>query len=527
MPASIALTGLAASDAVPGNYVEINFAQGAASLGTAIYAILLLGNRTAAASATPDVVVYGPGANSPLPLATTSDMIALGGQGGEVHRMWRRVTNINTATPVYACFVTESVGAAAILAVTFVATAGANATARCYIGDEFVDTAITNGDLIGAIATNVAASINGKLDWAVTAAATLGVVTVTSKQKGLRGNWLRGSCVILGSSLVATTVTPIAQSFFTGGTTADSNVAALATILPSRYYYIVSAAEDATQLGAVASQVNTQALPTSGIRQRAIGASIDTSGSATTIATGINNARCEITWMQNADWTPSELAANAAAIYALGEASTTIRVNYDGYGNDPQSQATWKVPYPRSGTAPTRSTIKAALNNGLSPIAINANGSTYLVSRITTRSLSGSNNDYRIRDSHKVSVCDFYADALMNKFALQFSGKKIAPDPVPGQRIPGSDVVTPRILKAAVNKLTSDYGDKFLLQNPEAIQANTLVIIEASPTTRMSCKIPLQTVDLLHQTATSIDQVAAVLLAIGAAFAAFGHHFFL
>jgi len=51
------------------------------------------------------------------------------------------------------------------------------------------------------------------------------------------------------------------------------------------------------------------------------------------------------------------------------------------------------------------------------------------------------------------------------------------------------------------------------------------VIIEASPTTRMSCKIPLQTIDLLHQTATSIDQVAAILLAIGAALSMFGAHY--
>ena len=508
MPASIALTGLAANDFTPGNYLEINFAQGAASLGTAVYAILILANRTSAALATPDTVVYGPGANSPLPLVTTTDMINLGGQGGEAHRMFRRITNINTITPVYCVFVTESAGAAALQAVTFTGAATANGSVRTYIGDEFVDTAITNGDTAIAIAANVSSSINSKLDWAVTAAnGGLAICTITAKQKGLRGNWLRGSSVVLGTG-VGTTSSVTAQLFFTGGTTADSNVAALATILPSRFYYIVSAAEDATQLGAVASQVNTQALPTVGIRQRVVGGSVDTSGNATTIATGLNNARAELIWMQNSDWTPSELAANSAAIYALGEAQTVIRVNYDGYGNDPVSQATWKVPYPRSGTSPTRATIKAALNNGLTPIGINANGSTYLVARITTRSLSGTNNDYRIRDAHKVSICDFYGDDLLNKFALQFSGKKIAADPLPGQRIPGNDVVTQRIAKAAINKLTSDYGDKFLLQNPEQIQAATIVLIESSPNTRMSAKIPLQTIDLLHQFALSIDQVA-------------------
>ena len=508
MAFSIPITGLAANDPVPGVYLDLQFAQGAASLGTAVYAILLLGNKSASGSATNDTVVYGPQATSPVALVTVQDAINLFGQGSELHRMFRRVTNVNSVTPVYAVAVTSSAGAAATLAITYTTTATANGTARVYLGDEFVDAAITSGDTAIVIAGNVATAINTKLDWAVTAANSgTATCTITAKVPGLRGNWLRGSSVILGSG-VGTTSGTTAQTFFTGGTTADSNTTALSTILAQRYYYIASAAEDATQLGAVASQVNTQAAPTSGIRQRVVGGSIDTLANVTTVATGINSARCEIVWGQNLDWQPSELAANGAAIYALGEAQSVIKCNWDGYGNDPVSQATWKVPFPRSGTVPTRNNIKSALNNGISPIGMNANGTTYLVSRITTRSLSGSNADYRIRDAHKVSVCDFFADDLNSKFALQFAGKKIAPDPLPGQRIPGPDVVTPRVAKAAIAKLVRDYGDKDLVQNTDTIVNNLLVIQEASPTTRMTAKIDLQTIDVAHQFGFSIDQVA-------------------
>ena len=510
MPAafSIPLTGLAASDPVPGlNYIEVNFAQGPASIGSNTYPIILIGNKTTAGSATADTVVYG-GPNSPVPLQTTQDFINLFGVGSELHRMAKRVLAINTQTPLYAIAVTESVGVAATLAVTFVTTAAANATCRLYMGDDFVDTSITSGDLIGAIATNVAANINAKTDWAVTASATLGVVTVTAKQKGLRGNQLRGSCVITGTG-VATTVTPTAQTSFTGGTTADSNVAALATLNPFRYYYMVSAAEDATQFGAVATQVATQAGPLVGIRQRAIAGSIDTSGNVTTIATGVNAARAAIVWMQNADLTPAELAANMAAVIALKEAPLSgIATNFDSFGNDASSQALWKVPAPRSGTAPSRATIKSALNNGISPIGVNANGSTYLVSMITTRSLSGAQPDFRTRDWHKVTVMDRYADDLGNKFSLQFAGKKIADDPAVGQRLPGPTVVTPRIVLAAINKLTDDYDNLDCLQNAAQIKANTQSIREASPTTRISNRIPLQPIDVLHQLASALDQTA-------------------
>ena len=507
MPFSIPLTGLASNDAVPGNYLEINFAQGAGSLGTATYAIVLVGNKSAAGDATPDTVIYGPGANSPLPLATVQDAINRFGQGSELHRMFRRVVALNTVTPVYAVAVAESAGANATLAVTFATTAAANGSVRFYMGDEFVDTAVTSGDTATVIGANVAASINTKLDWAVTAVSAIGVLTVTAKNKGPRGNWLRGSAVIIGTG-VATTSSVSAQAFFTGGTTSDSNVTALATILPFRYYYVVSAAEDATQLGAAASQISTQALPTTGIRGRVVGASIDTSGNATTIATTINNARAELVWMQNGDWTPAELAANAASVYALAEVPLSFRCNFSGYGNVPGDGASWKVPAPRSGTAPTRATIKAALNNGITPIAINANGSTYLVKRITTKSLTGSNNDYRIRDAHKVTVCDRYGDDLLSKFNLQFVGKNIADDPPIGGHPLAPNVVTPRIVKAAVNKLSSDYGDLGLVQNVPAVQAGTIVIRETSPATRMSCRIPLQTVDILDQIASALDQVA-------------------
>jgi phage tail sheath gpL-like len=508
MAFSIPLTGLAANDPVPGNYLEINFAQGAASLGTATYPILLVGNKSTAGDATVNTVVYGPNSNSPLPLSSSADAIARFGQGAELHRMWRRVTKVNTVTPIYAIAVAESVGAAATQALTFATTATANGTARYYVGDEFVDTPITSGDTAIVIAGNVAASINSKLDWAVTAANSgTAICTLTAKNLGLRGNWLRGSCVISGSG-VGTTSSITAQAFFTGGTTADTSTTALATILPLSFYYIVSAADDATQMGTLSTQVSLQAQPVTGIRQRVVAGSIDVAGTVNGLTAALNSARFELVWMEKLDWTPAELAANMAAVYALEEIPLSFRCNFSGYGSDAKTQATWVVPPAKSGTIPTRATIAAALNIGVTPIGTSASGQTYLVKRITTRYKSGSNLDYRIRDSHKVTVCDRFSDDWLSVCGLQFSGKKIANDPFPGQPAPGNDVITPRIVKGAIWRLLSDYGDLDLLQNVGVIKDGTLVIREASPTTRMSCKIPLQTIDILDQIATSLDQVA-------------------
>ena len=507
MPLSIPLTGLASNDTVPGTYVEILFAQGAASLGSATYAVILVGNKSVTGDATADTAIYGPYPGSPASLGSVQDAINRFGQGSELHRMYKRFLAINTVTPVFAIAALESIGAAATLAVTFTGAATANGSVRLYMGDDFVDCPITNGDTPTIIAANAVVQANSRPDWASTASAALGVLTLTAKNKGPRGNWLRGAAVIQGSNVGITSSASL-MAFFAGGTTADSNVNALATIAPFRYYYIVSAAEDSTQFGAVASQVATSALPTTGLRSRCITGSVDTAGNITTIATGVNNPRAEFEWLQNADLTPSELASNGAAVYSLGEIPTAFRCNFDSYGQDAVTQATWKVPAPRSMTAPSRATIKAALNNGITPIAVAPNGTTYLVKRVTSKSLTGANNDYRIRDAHKVTVCDRFADDWIAKSTAQFAGKNVSDDPPQGGRPLASNVVSPRVIKAALQKLVVDYGDIGLVQNVAAINAGIAVIREIGAPTRISTSVPLQTVDVLDQVTTSLSQVA-------------------
>ncbi len=505
MPASIVLTGLSANDPVPGQYTEVNFAQGEAAGSSAQRAICVLANKTSAGSATVDTVIYGP--DSIVPLQTEADMIALGGAGSEAHRMFRRITAVNRDTAVYWVFVTASGGTAATGTVVIATTATGNGNHRVWVGDEYVDTAIASGQTATQIGDAIAVSINAKTHWPVTAANVTGTVTLTAKNAGPRGNWIRFMASI--TSGIGTTTTATTDAFLTGGATADSNTAALATILPRRFYYIVSAAEDASQFGALISQVNTQALPTTGIRQRAFAGSVDTLANATTVATGINAARGEIVWHEKSPFTPAELAANNAAIYALYEDSANPRTNFISFGNDAITATSWKVPRSRlDSAAPTRASVKSALNNGLTPIAVNPTGTTYLVDRITSRSLSGAVADYRIRDAHKVTICDFFADDLQAKAALQMAGKRIANDPPEGAKPPGPQVTTPSVFRGLIISLINQYADNDLLQNVEQIKAGLIVQRETVPSTRMSARVPLQPCDNFEQAAVAVDQVA-------------------
>lgn len=506
MAASVVIPGLDASDPVPGVYIFENFAAGPATGSGADRSILVLANKTTAGTAVVDNTLYGPDTDDPL--QTEADMIRLGGPGSEAHRLFLRNAPLNNSVNVYWLFVAESAGTAASGTVTITTTATGSAAHRLWVGDEFVDTSIATGDTVTAIATAIVASVNAKTHWPVTAANTAGVVTLTAKQKGPRGNWIRFKAQIMSSVSIGTTTSATTDGFLTSGATADSNTNALAAIVGRSFYRIVSAAEDATQLGALVAQVNAQALPITGIRQRVFAGSVDTLANATTIATGINSPRCEIVWSEKSPYTPAELAMNQATIVSLFETAPNPKTNFAGFGNDATSASVWRVPKSRlDSAAPTRAQIKSALNNGLSPIAVSRSG-TYLVNRITTRSLSGSTPDYRIRDAHKVTICDFFSDDLAAKTALQYAGKRIGDDPPKGSPPPGPETVTPSNYRGCILGLIRDYDDNGLLQRVEEIKEGTLVQRSVATPTRMEARIPLATCDNLYQFGVEVAQVA-------------------
>lgn len=503
---TIPLVGLASNDPVPGNYVAVNFAQGPASSGQTNYSVIMLANRLSTGSGQDDGYVYGP--DTQVQMSSEQDMINLSGVGSEAHRMWRRFNKVNKSSSLYVIFVKESTGNQATGAITPSVTATGPGTLRIIIDDTVIDTGIASGDTAATVGANAVININANINLPVTASGT-SVITITAKQRGLRGNFIRYSAQILPATGVGTTVTPVNRTLMSGGTVADSNVNALATIANTRYYYQVSAAEDATQVGNLSTQLNSNAAPIVGLRCRGVAGSVDTVANATTVATGLNQARGELVWQQNSDWTPAELAANAAAVYSLFETSLgdDHSLNYDYFGSDAVTSQFWFVPAPLDGTVPSRSQVKSALLNGITPISVSRPGVSTLVKRITTRSLSGSQPDYRIRDAHKVTISDVYADDLLAKAQLQFSGKSIGDDPAQGQLPPAPSVVTPRQFLAMINQLTVEYLNRGLLQNADQIVAATQVIREASPRTRFSARVPLQTIDILDQTATNVDQV--------------------
>ena len=530
MPNAINLVGIGASYALPGVVLELDFAQGPVSGTGSARACLLMGNMTTSGTATADTVVYGP--DTAIQCQTESDVINLFGNGSQLHRMFLRFVRAagpGNTTPLYFIAVAASAGTAASTTCTIVNAATANGNHRFWCGDEFVDTPINSGDAIGTIATNIANSINAQTRWPITASPALGVVTITAKIKGPEGNWIRVQALITpGAATIATTTTLTANTYLTSGATADNYTNALATIIPTRFYYIVCGDSDATNVGRVVTQVSSQAQPTTGIRQRVIFGAADTLANTITLATGVNNARAECVWGNALDLAPSELAAGAAGVYATLEQGSpfgVFRKNFSRFPVGPNDTAYWPFIGGRSGTggAPTNANLISAINNGITALTNLRNGSAQLVKRCTTYSLNGSTPDYRVRDGHKPSVCDYFCDDAVAVTQLQFGGKDLLPDPVQGQPPPGPQAVTPRLWGNSLKSLVQDYGSaqqwtyppntaQLAQQNLSPADAiNSLIVgpqIEVSNPNRMSVQIPVSPVSIADVFALLISQVA-------------------
>jgi len=505
------LTGITDNYVVPGSYVEIRFGMGPSGGNSGPNPILLIGNKTAAGDATVDTVVYGPSSNGPL--LTEQDCISRFGTGSEIHRMYRRVVQINKTTPVYAIAAAESAGTNATLIMNVTVAVSAQGTIRLYVQDEYVDIPTTATDTLTTIAAAAAVAVNNKSFWAVTATSALGVLTLTSKNKGPRNNDLRARWFIVQGTPGYTLDTNVSTSF-TSGATSDDWTNALATALPGFYYYNVSPsnATAGNTLTSLMNQVTTQAQPVTGIRQKVITAWVGTQSSGSTVAATLNNPRCEIYWSQSNEWTSGEIAAHAAAAEALFEGRSPS-YNMDSFGNQPASQGYWFVPAPSTQTAwPGSAGTNTALNNGLTPVGVNPAGfGTYIVMRATTKHKNGASFDYRSRDSHITTVADAIANDLVAMMETRFrGGKKLAADLPPGALATDPSVIRPNIIRSGILQILNDYDNAGHLKNLATIKSSLQVYVDPTVPTRSDSYLQLQVVNLHHQACVLIDDTSSL-----------------
>lgn len=136
--------------------------------------------------------------NIPVPVSSQAQADALFGRGSQLAGMFRAYFANNWAAEVWALPVAEGTTAASGT-ITITGTATAAGTLHLYIGGRHVPVAVASGDAFGTVAASINAAINADADSYVSSTVSLGVATVTAKEKGTYGNDIKLSDSFYGA----------------------------------------------------------------------------------------------------------------------------------------------------------------------------------------------------------------------------------------------------------------------------------------------------------------------------------------
>lgn len=537
---AIVVPGVAASRKTPGINFNVVLGGPGTSSGAATKSIMLLGNLigTAITGASPALSVAAGTAPvaTVVSVASVDDAGTLFGLGSELYRMCAAVFAQYPDATLYACPVADAAGTAASAVLTFATTSTAAFTVRLKLCGQVIDVAVASGDTVTTIASAVADAINDAASLPYTAQNSSGVVTITAKQTGPRGNVLVvDAYFVAAGAVIETRITTSSTSSGAGttgtwsgtgtigseitlssGATQDSFANALTAIEPARYDRIVGACIDSTNAGRIVTHVNTNAGPTVQLLEQAIVPSVDTYANVVTLATGQNAARLQVAWHHASVLPPPDLAAQVAAARLNGDAAlggsrageaADPAANLDGI--DLVSVLMQRAPADR----PTATEIEGALNNGITPVGASAGRPGYgaIVRSVTSRSTASGVPNYAVIDTAYVTVLDYCADDLRSFLTTQLAGAKLGADLANGQpasRAP--NVTTSSLIRSTILARLYGYEGSGILRDV-ALNAD-LLAVEADGVTpgRVNCEIPCEPITALHNVAGNVRQLASL-----------------
>lgn len=536
---SLSIAGLPASRKTPGVNFAVVLGGPGTSSGAAPKSIMLLGNAvlTAITGSSPTLSVAAGTATTATvyPVPSTADALTLFGQGSELYRMAAAVFAQYPDAALYACPVADAGGTAASGVLTFATTASAAYSVRLRMCGLTFDVAVASGDTATVIAAAVADAINDNADLPYTAQNSSGVVTITAKQTGPRGNTLIVDAYFVNGAGFETRITTSSTASpgattgiwsatgtlgseitLSNGATQDSFALALAAIEPVRYDRIVGACIDSTNVGRIVTHVNTNAGPTVQLLEQAVIPSVDTYANAVTLATGQNASRLQVAWHFASPLPAPDVAAQLAALRLnadaavggarVGEASDPA-ANLDGL--DLATVVVQRVPADR----PTPTEVEGALNNGLAVLAPSGSRPGYaaLVRSVTSRSTASGVPNYAVIDTAYVTVTDYCADRYRSRLAADLAGAKLGadlPNGQPASRAP--NVTTPSIVRQLIVGYQKEDEEAGIIRDVDANLPLLVVEADSGVSGRINCDIPVEPVTALHQTFGYVRQLASL-----------------
>ena len=516
------ITGYPSSWRAPFVAMELLLGQGPSSAGAGPREACYCGPMTSAGTWT---------ANTLYQVFSEQDAINGAGAGSPLHRMIRMHLKANPNGRVYAVPYAASSGGSPVAAtgtITWATTPTASGQTRVTVCGEQVSATFTTSSTVTTIAADIRDKINAKVWLPVTATAAAGVLTLTAKIAGASQGDGTVGVIRFRADIDAGKGTTVATSGAAlglgtgvagadGTTTENANLtSALAAVVASRLYYMGFSVWDTTNLTTIKTHVVNKNAPSPGLNTRAFTGYTSTLSAGLTVANNKNTEYMHIAWQKNSEHDTAELAAGLMAITQLKEQLDSAYPGFDAYSSDG-----WLI-LPAYAVAdwPTEQDKNDAVTGGLCCIASNTVKS-FLVMHVTTRSKdsTGTINDFRATESHRVSVMHDMRDTILLNHYLQFTAKgfKLQDD----LYLPDGTVDTNSVLTLATDVMTpSRYKPWFFDQLRQFTQgrariqrladwlASTRVNIDPQNSSRLEVGSSGRVIDLFHQASFRISETS-------------------
>lgn len=457
-------------------FIAVEFDNTRATQGPALlsYRVLIIGQRLAA----------GTWAANSITRATSVEQVIVGaGRGSMLHRMALAYFENNKFTETYFGALDDNgAGVAASGTLTVTGPATAAGTLHLYLGGNYVPVAVANGDTATVVAAAIAAAINAAAYLPVTAAAAIGVVTVTFRHKGTIGNDfdMRLNYQLGESTPAGVAVVVVAMA---NGATNPSLTALIAAMGDNWYQVVVHPFTDATSLTAIENEMASRFGPTRMIDGIALTSAAGTTSTLGTLGNGRNSPHSTIVAQPGKSpvTPPMEFAAAVGASLAF-------------YGNiDPARPfktlpLAWVKP-PKESDYFTFSERNLLLYDGISTTNVIGGGVVQLGQLITTYKTAASgaaDESYLLVNTMLTAM--YYRYSLRTVIAKTFPRHKLADD---GTRAgAGQFIVTPSSMKGVILTHFRQLEDQGLVQNYEQFKKDLVVLRNVPNRNRMDVMAP-------------------------------------
>ena len=472
----------------PGLFLEVDLTAGQSSPGSAARKALLIGGKSSAGTITADTELIE---------AVAGEQAVSGylGPGMPGHLAAKALFAEYGLAQVDLVCPLEATGVAAAQTITFASGPPTVAwTVTAYIAGRPIQITWAAGETDTAGGDKLEAAINAEVDLPVTAANVAGVVTLTAKAKGTWGNDVK--CRVTYEDGTTGTVTA-GGATLASGTTEFSVTNVLALITGREYDLICLATSNAdaedgggtSNPGLVKAHMNSlDSGAEAKLQQLVVGAT----GTIATTKAGtdaMNHGPSEYIYAQNAlalpaEWCGAEVGARLRE-ESSDVAANRIRMAY---------RATLYTVDDVSADALTAPEVEDLLNNGITPVSYQSDGTPRPERPITTYHLDASSNpDDRVLDTSRVTGTYAVAKDLRVVLPREFEGAKLSEDlDGVGDELPPG-VVEVKDIKSFINSRIRFWISLGVVQAApyEEALANGTYIVRVNPSDASQCDIVL------------------------------------